>query len=80
MLVYLRDGSAQTSSYVVWFLIHMSIIWIYVVSRICPVGRPAVLRDKNFNVGHCMQTVQPIFFMPPMLIGTIDFYHLYYFH
>ena len=30
---------------------------------------------KTFNVGHYMQTFQPIFFTPAMLIGTIDLYH-----
>ena len=33
------------------------------------------MRGKNFNVGHYMQTFQPIFLIPAMLIGTIDFYH-----
>ena len=40
----------------------MSIIWIYVVNRVCLVCWPAVLRDRTFNAGHYMQTVQPIFF------------------
>ena len=30
---------------------------------------------KNFNIGCYMQTFRPIFFIPAMLIGTIDFYH-----
>ena len=36
-----------------------------------------VLRGKNFNFVHYMQTVKPIFFISAVLIGTIDFfYHL----
>ena len=38
-------------------------------------GRPAILRGKNFNIGHYMQTVPPNVFIPAMLIGTTDFYH-----
>ena len=38
-------------------------------------GWPAVLCGKNFNIGHYMQTVQPNFVIPVMLIGTIDFYY-----
>ena len=30
----------------------------------------AVLHGKDFNVGHCMQTFQPNFFIPIMFIGT----------
>ena len=30
---------------------------------------------KNFSTGHCMQIVQPIFFIPALHIGNIDFYH-----
>ena len=29
---------------------------------------------QTFNIGHYMQTVQPIFFIPAMLIGTFDHY------
>ena len=36
---------------------------------------PAILLGKNFIVVHYMQTVQPNFFIPAILIGTIDFYH-----
>ena len=64
-------------------LIHMSIIWICVMSCLClagwltgwPVGQPTSLCGKNLNVGHYTQTVQPDLFMPAMFIGTIDFYH-----
>ena len=56
------------------FLVHVNIIWIYVMSRVCPSGRPAgclsIFRGKNFNVGHYMQTVQPNCFISAMLIGT----------
>ena len=45
------------------------------MSRVRPVGRPAILRGKTFNVGHYTQPFQPHFFTPVMLIGTIDFYH-----
>ena len=30
---------------------------------------------KNFNIGDYTQTVQQFFFIPAILIGTIDFYH-----
>ena len=36
---------------------------------------PPVLYGKNFNVGQYMQTFQPTFFIPALLIGTIGFYH-----
>ena len=53
-------------------LIHMSIIWIYVVS--CVSGQLAV-HGRNLYIGHYMQTVQPKLFIPAMLIATIDIYH-----
>ena len=37
---------------------------------------PAILHDKKLNIGHNMQTFQPNYFIPAMLIGTIDFHHL----
>ena len=40
----------------------------------------SMLCGRNFNVGHFMQTSQPIFFISAILLGTIDFYHLYHFH
>ena len=33
------------------------------------------MHGKGFNVGHYTQTFQAIFFIPAMLIGTINFYH-----
>ena len=42
----------------------------------CSSGRLAVLRGKNFNVGHYTQTFKP-FFIPAMLIGTTDFYKFF---
>ena len=59
------------------FLIHMSVITHMDVcneSRVS--GQPAVLRCKNFKIGHYMQNNQPNFFIPAMLIGTVHFYHL----
>ena len=41
----------------------------------CSSGWPTVLSGKIFNVGHYRQTIQPNFFIPAMLIGTIDLYH-----
>ena len=38
-------------------------------------GQPSILHGKNFDTGHCTQTVQLTFFISVMLIGTIDFYH-----
>ena len=38
----------------------------------CSFGWLAIFHTKN--IGHYMQTVQPIFFIPAMLFGTIDFY------
>ena len=55
---------------------HMSIIWIYVMSHVCPASWPFVLHGKNFDTGHYMQTFQPDFFTPATLIGTIDFYFI----
>ena len=55
-------------------LIHMSIIWIYVMSCVQLFGWPSCM-EKNFDIGFYLQTFQPIFFIPTMLIGTIDFYH-----
>ena len=43
---------------------------------ICNESYSAVFCGKNVNVGHYTRTVQPIFFIPAMLISTIDFYHL----
>ena len=54
----------------VFFLIHMSIIWICVTIRVCP----SILCGRKFNIGHYTQTLQPNLFIPAMLIGTIDFY------
>ena len=44
------------------------------MSHVCPAIWPAILRGKNFNVGCYKQTVQLNFFIPAMLIGTVDFY------
>ena len=52
--------------------IDMSIIWINVMSRVCPFGRPAghppILRGKNFSTGHYTHTSQPNFFIPAILL------------
>ena len=48
----------------------MIIIWISVMSCVCPAGRLACVT----NVRHNTQTVQPDLFVPAMFIGTIDFY------
>ena len=51
-----------SKSFIVLFLIHMSIIQIYVVSHVHPTGQPAVvLCNKNFNIEHYTQTVQSDF-------------------
>ena len=34
------------------------------------------LADKSFNAAHYMQTLQPNVFIPGMLIGIIEFFHL----
>ena len=47
---------------VLWLLIHMSNIWIYVISHVCSASQPAILGSKKFNVGHYMQTFRPNFF------------------
>ena len=36
----------------------------------CSSGRPAILRDKNFNVRHCTQTFNPFLFKPTMRVGS----------
>ena len=60
-------------------LIHiMCVILMYVTSCVCPVGPPAGRPSyiaKNFNAGHNTQTVQPNFFVPAMVIDTINLYH-----
>ena len=38
-------------------------------------GWPIIWHGKNCDVGHYLQTFQPDFFIPAMLIGTYDFYH-----
>ena len=38
-------------------------------------SQQTILRGKNSDIGHYMQTVQPNVFIPGMLIGTIGFYH-----
>ena len=53
----------------------MSLIWIYVIIYVRPAGQQAGLHDKDLSIGHCKQTVLPKFFVPAMLIGTIDFCH-----
>ena len=41
-----------------------------------PAGLTSVSCDKNFDVGHYMQTVHPFCFLSTMFIGTIDFYFI----
>ena len=57
-------------------LIHMSIIRIYVMSLVHLPGRPAVVHGKTVEVGYYTQNVQPSYFLPAMLIGTIEFCHV----
>ena len=40
-----------------------------------PGSQLAVLCGKNFYSGYYTQIVEPKLFIPPMLVGTIDFYH-----
>ena len=47
------------------------VTWVYVL-----IIRLAILSGRNFNIGHYTQTFQPNFFIPAMLIGTTDFYHI----
>ena len=56
------------------FFIHISSILIYVMSCVRLFGSPASCHGKNFNAGLYMQTVLPIFFIPAILMGTIDVY------
>ena len=39
-------------------LLRTNNMWIYVMSRVRPAGRPAVMRGKQFHVGHYTQTVR----------------------
>ena len=55
-------------------MIHISIIWICVISRVRLGPRPSVMLVKDFNVERCIRLYSQ-FFIPTMLIGTIDFYH-----
>ena len=45
------------------------------MSCVRPSGWSSVLCGKNFNAGCYIRTVQSNFFIPVLLIGTIDFYH-----
>ena len=58
---------------------HMSYHAYHISYRVHPAGwlgvRPLVFRGKNFSVGYCTQTSELNFFIPAMLIGTIDYYH-----
>ena len=64
------------------FFIHMSINFHsyeyhmdLVMGHVHRAGQPTFLHGKTFDGGHYMQTVQQIFFIPAMLIGTISLYH-----
>ena len=50
--------------------IHMSIMWICVMTRVRLAGQ----LGKNLSIGHCLQTEQPNFFIPAVLIDTINLY------
>ena len=45
-------------------LIHMSFICVYVMSCVCLARRSAIFHGKNFNIGRCLQTAQPNFYLP----------------
>ena len=70
-----RETDRQTECVCVHFLIHMSFIWICVISFVQLTGWLAALHGQNLNTGHYMQTCLPKFFIPVMLISAIDFYH-----
>ena len=53
----------------------MSIIWIYVMSRVRPVGRPSSCMAKTLTLDIMRTLFIQFRFMPAMLIGTIDVYH-----
>ena len=47
-------------------------------NELCLSGQPADCPDISLawqKLGYYMQTIQPNFFIPAILIGTIDFYH-----
>ena len=61
-------------------LIHVSIIWIYVMNHVYSsswlANHPSTLHDENFNIGHYTQTAgPPNVVIPAMLICIIAFYH-----
>ena len=78
---YKSSGWFEISKFQIWkqqkynFWVHMSIVWIYVMSHVCPASAQPSLVAKTFNIGHCTLTVQPIVFIPALFIGVIDFYH-----
>ena len=45
------------------------------MSCVRPAVRPSVLHGKNLSFGHYKQALEPILFIPAMLVGTIYFYH-----
>ena len=56
------------------FLIHMSIIWIYVMNDVCLASQPA----KTLTLDIAQKFLNQFLFILAMLIGTIDFYILYH--
>ena len=55
-------------------LMHLSYLWICVISNAWLAGRLAILHSKNFNVCHHVQTFQPNIFILAMFRGYIDFF------
>ena len=56
----------------------MSIIWFYEISHVQLAACPScVPKTSTLDITVYTQTVQPIFFMPVLLIGTTDCYHFY---
>ena len=65
------------SWFVCWLVGFLGSIWNHMdlCIKSCLASRLASIHGKNFNVGQNMQSVQPNFFIPAMLIDTIDCYH-----
>ena len=72
LILYWIDGDhRQFSKFNCW---SVRASYIDLCNEVCSSSGPAVLHGKNLNVGYYTQTFKPIFFIPAMLMSTIDFY------
>ena len=73
-----QDGhfTLFSTTFVIHYYFYSYEYHIDLCNESCSSGWPAGhLVWQKFDVAHCRQAVQPIFFILVMLIGTMDFYH-----